>query len=419
MERDCREGVKKIKVMRVITRLNIGGPAINAIILNEELTNGGFETYLITGLPSKDEGDMTPLAKEKGLNITIVPQLCRNIRVWSDIVAFWKIFKIIKKEKPDIVHTHMAKGGALGRLAAILAGVPIRTHTFHGHVFHSYFGAVATQMFIFIERVLARLTDRLIGVSEAGRDDICGRFAIANRSKVAVVRLGLDLGRFKEAANLKGKFRKELNIEERTRLVGIVGRLTAVKNHDLFLEAARRLLRPDGVYTGGGEYERGCNDVKFVIIGDGKLRDRITSRIKEIGLEDAFLLTGWRQDMPEIYADLDVVVLTSLNEGTPLCLIEAMASQKAVVAIAVGGVRDLVEDGKTGLLVKSNDALQVKEAILRLLKDEMLRRRLGEKAGEYVCRIYSKQRLINDMKSLYNELVRTKIYKNCNTTPEE
>lgn len=387
----------KIKVMRVITRLNIGGPAIHTIILNEGLKGNGFDTILVTGRPEEDEGDMIYLAKEKGLNITIIPELGRSIKLWSDMIALWKLFKIIKRERPDIVHTHTAKAGTLGRCAAIICGVPVRIHSFHGHVFHDYFNPIMTGVFISMEKIFARFTDRFIVVSEIVKEDICNHFKITDKKKVSVIKLGLDLEKFKSIDQIKGKIRKELNISKEILLVGIVGRLTAIKNHKVFLDTVKLLKE-----------ENPNINARFLIIGDGELRNNLEIYAANLGIKDLVYFTGWRKDLANIYADLDIVVLTSLNEGTPLSLIEAMASQKAVVATAVGGVPDLIEDKKTGLLVDSNDATQLKEAISKVLSNKELRRELGDRASECVCAMYSKERLVNDMEKLYKELIKIK-----------
>lgn len=388
---------QKIKVMRIITRLNIGGPARHAIILNEGLEAEDIDTILVTGSPDENEGDMTYLAKEKGLKITTIPELGRSIKLWGDVTALWRLFRIIRKERPDIVHTHTAKAGALGRCAAVACGVPVKIHSFHGHVFHDYFSSVATKIFIFIEKILACFTNRVIVISEIVKGDICNRFKIADEKKVSVIRLGLDLEKFKDIDRLKGRIRKELNINVDMLLIGIVGRLTAIKNHKLFLDAAKLI-----------KDENPAINARFLIIGDGELRSHLETYASDLGIEDLVCFTGWRGDLANIYADLDIVVLTSLNEGTPLSLIEAMASGKAVMATRVGGVPDLVKDNETGLLVDSNNPAQLKEAMVRLVSSGELRNKLGDRASERVCAMYSKDRLVSDMKKLYKELIRVK-----------
>jgi len=386
---------KKIKIVRIITRLNIGGPALHAILLNEGLNDGEFDSRLIAGRCDKDEGDMAYLADEKGIGLVVIPQLKREIDIWNDLIAFIRIFKLIRKEKPHIVHTHMAKAGVLGRLAATLLRVPVKVHTFHGHVFHSYFGAAKTKTFLFIEKVIARFTDRIIVVSVKIKDEICERFKLTEKEKISVIGLGLDLKHF-ENKNGNG-FKKKLGINKDALLVGIIGRLTAVKNHRLFLDAIGLLKEevPD-------------LNAKFLIIGDGELREELENYATALNIKDWIRFVGWQKDMPAAYADLDIVALTSFNEGTPLALIEAAASQKAVIATSVGGVPDLIENEKTGLLINSNDPLQLKDAILTLLRDEQLRKRLGQAGRLHVSDSYSKERLIKDIRDFYKRLLLNK-----------
>jgi len=386
--------MKKTKIIRVIARLNIGGPAVHTILLNEGLAKDDFDVSLITGSPEAYEGDMAYLAVEKGVEVVFIPELGRSIKLFSDVAALWKLIRIFKKEKPDIVHTHTAKAGSLGRAAAVISGVPIKVHSFHGHVFHSYFGPFKTALVVYIERLLALFTDRIVVVSDIIKHDICGRFRIAENEKVSVIRLGLDLDSFRAAEGLKGRLRKELNIDKDTILAGIVGRLTAIKNHSLLFEAIR-LIKP-GIPA---------SKIQFLIIGDGELRSELEGRCGELGIKEYVRFIGWRRDLPEVYADLDIVVSTSLNEGTPVSLIEAMASKKAVVSTRVGGVPDLVEDKKTGILVGSGDPLKLKEAIALLYMDEPLRKRLGEAGSVSVYERYSKARLVKDMEGLYRGLL--------------
>jgi len=388
---------EKIKILRVITRLNVGGPATHVILLNEGLNDGEFGSRLITGRCDKGEGDMNYLAKEKGVEPFVIPQLKRKIEFKDDLIAFAKIFNLIRKEKPHVVHTHMSKAGTLGRLAAICLGVPVKVHTFHGHVFHSYFSPLGTKTALFIERIFARFTDRVIAVSDSVKSDVCDQFRVTNKERTSVIGLGLDLDRFRRSGLLRGLLRKDLKLDEKALLVGIVGRLTAVKNHKLFLKSAQLLKKESP----------GLN-LEFLVVGDGELRRDLEKYVTDLGIGSCVHFIGWRKDMPTVYSDLDIVALTSLNEGTPLSLIEAMASGKAVVATSVGGVPNLIKDGKTGLLVDSNNTAQLKEAIMALLCDERLRTTLGQEGAKFVCEKYSKERLVGDVKNLYKTLLKEK-----------
>lgn len=345
---------KKIKIVRIITRLNVGGPAIHTILLSEGMDKGDFETFLVSGRPDADEGDMSWLADEKGIKVEYIPQLGRKICL-KDLPAFLRILKLLWKIKPDIVHTHTAKAGTLGRIAAVLTGVPVKIHTFHGHVFDGYFSPAKTRIFIGIEKILGMFTDKVIVVSESVRREISGRLKIVPDKKCVVIKLGFDLGRFLDNGVLKGALRKEFKIGAGTLLVGIVGRLVPIKNHKMFLRVAGKVI--DSMPG---------QELKFLIIGDGELRQYLEAEARRMGLENKSIFTGWIKDIAKVYADLDVVALTSLNEGTPVSLIEAMASARPVVATSVGGVADIIRDGENGLLAGSNDVDDFSDKVIFL-----------------------------------------------------
>jgi len=390
--------MKQKKIVRVISRLNIGGPAIHTVLLSSELSKKGCTDILVCGKVNGSEGDMMYMAKENNVAPIIIPDLGREISPIRDLKSFIILFSIIRREKPDIVHTHAAKAGALGRLAAVMAGVPIKIHTFHGHIFDGYFSPWKAKAFLVIERFLALFTDRVITVSESVRDEIVDKLKVTNREKAVVIPLGFELDRFLNCEKSRGNFRKNYGIDGGTLVVGIVGRLVAIKNHKLFLEAAKDILnkKPSGM------------KVKFVVIGDGELRDSIDEHARRLGLEGDVLFTGWVNDLAEAYADMDIVVLTSLNEGTPVSIIEAMASSRPVVATDVGGVKDLVIDGENGFLAKTGDAEDLSEKILRLLNDAGKRRQFGSRGRELVREKYAKKRLIGDIERLYEECIKEK-----------
>lgn len=392
--------MRKKKIIRIIARLNVGGPAIHTILLSSALNANGYEDILICGQPSEFEGDMTHLAHGKNLKPYLIPELGREISLVKDIKAFFKLYSLMRREKPDIVHTHTAKAGALGRLAAILAGVPIKVHTFHGHIFDGYFSPLKARFFLLIERFLALFTDKVIAVSECVRDDIVNRLKVTKSDKCAVISLGLELEKFLNCRDLKGLFRKSIGVGEEVLLVGIVGRLVPIKNHRMFLDIASKLKArfPD-------------IKAKFVIVGDGELRDEIKRYAAAFGLENDVVFTGWVEDLPAVYADLDVVALTSLNEGTPVSLIEAMASGKAVVATDVGGVRNLIDPETNGFLVKqekgSSDTFC--QILASLLRDPVKMEKIGSNGRRKVIDKYTKERLVRDIEALYEELMSKKV----------
>jgi len=387
---------KKIKVMRIITRMNIGGPAIHAVLLNSGLDSDSYESRLVCGRCDEHEGDMTYLASEKGITLLTIPEMKRKVSFKSDSIAFFKLFNLMRKERPDIVHTHMAKAGTLGRLAATMLRVPVKIHTFHGHTFHSYFNSFSEKAFLLIEKILASQTDTIVAISERQREDIEMVFKIKSRHGFEVVPLGFNLQPFFDVASKRGLFKKELGLSKDVKVVGIVGRIAPIKNHKLFLRAISLI---------DDELKK---NTRFVVVGGGKSQDDLAAYARELNIEDIVIFTGWRKNLADVYADLDVVALTSLNEGTPVSLIEAMASSRPVVATAVGGVPDLVQDGQTGLLVSPREALPLKEAMQTLLRDETLRERIGSAGRAHVHSKYSDKRLIKDIEALYEKALKKK-----------
>ena len=379
---------RPIKILRAITRLNIGGPAIHAILLTAALNDGaGFASTLVAGTTAPREGDLLDLAQAHAVEPVVLPQLGREISPLDDLVALARMVQLIRRIRPDIVHTHMAKAGSVGRLAAHICGVPLIVHTYHGHVFHGYFSSARTRVFLAIERALGLLTDRIIVVGDGQRQEIAS-YGIARLSKLVPIRLGLELGQFLHAENSHGAFRSMLRVSANTPLVGIVARLVPIKAHEVFFQAAQRVLEA-------------MPTVQFLVIGDGERRNELESLAKQIGIKERVQFLGWRHDMVDVYADLDVVTLTSLNEGSPVALIEALASARPVISTAVGGVPEVVIDGVTGLTVAANDTTALAEGILRLLRDRELGQRLGEAGRRHVYPRYDSSRLVDDMRDLY------------------
>ena len=422
--------MKKIKVLRIIARLNIGGPAIHTVLLTAGLDKDRFESVLVCGAVGPGEGDMAYYARERGARPIYVPELRRELNPLNDLIAFVKICRIIKAEKPDIIHTHTAKAGALGRVAGVVYNCWRRLlrpacggtrndiakliHTFHGHVFEGYFGGLFTRIFIVIERVLACFTTKIVTVSEEVRKELIS-LGVAKADKIAVVPLGFELEKFLMVpgcgqggdcfvANAPRNDNVVVGGDSQVR-IGIVGRLAPVKNHRLFLEAIRDCfgLRP-----------RNDDSLKFKIIGDGELRGELEEYARELKIEPWVEFTGWQRDLPAVYSDLDVVCLTSLNEGTPVSLIEAMACARVVVATEVGGVPDLlgeqreIKDGfvirERGVSVKPIDRGGFARAVTFVLENEETRKNLSNAAREYVKTVFSKERLIRDMEDLYLEV---------------
>lgn len=385
---------KPYRILRVITRLNVGGPAIHTTLLTEHLNDDGlFESVLVCGSLAEGEGSMEDFARRHGVQPVHVAELGREISPFDDLKGLWQLYWLFRRYRPAIVHSHTAKAGTLGRIAARLARVPVIVHTFHGHVFSGYFSSRKTRLFIWIERFLARCSDAILVLSQKQRKDILG-FGIGDSRKVRIVPLGIDLTPFVRGHG--GVLRGELGLAQEACLVGIVGRLTAIKNQRLFLTVASALAKEhDGI-------------LHFVVVGDGELREELKEYAKGLGIAQRVSFLGWRDDLPNIYRDLDVLVLTSENEGTPVTVIEAMASGCPVVAMRVGGVPDMIRDGKTGFLADAGDVGALQEKILTLLKDKNLAAKVARAAREFALSTYSIDRLEKEMRELYLQLLRAK-----------
>jgi glycosyltransferase involved in cell wall biosynthesis len=335
---------------------------------------------------------MTYLAREMGVAPAIIPWLGREVTPLDDVRALVALIDLMRRERPDVVHTHTAKAGFLGRLAARLTGVPVVVHTFHGHVFHGYFGPLKTWAFIWMERFAARLSDMTLTISDRLRDDLI-RYRIAPPERIRVVPLGLKLHPFVRVDDLRGAFRREHGYSTDTPLVGIIGRLVPVKNHELFLQAARHV------------HDR-LPEARFVVVGGGERQPELEALASSLGLSDVVSFTGWRRDLPIIYADLDALVISSRNEGTPVSIIEAMAARVPVVATAVGGVPDVLRGGDLGALVPPDDPGALAEAIYATLRTRSSSH-LSE-ARAWALTRYDAERLIEDMRGLYVELLESK-----------
>jgi glycosyltransferase involved in cell wall biosynthesis len=384
---------RKVKVVRVIARLNMGGPAHHVGLLGAGLDAERYDTLLLYGDLGAGEDSLEQTVRGRGARMAQVRGLRPEIRPYDDVRALITLIREIRCRRPDIFHTHTAKAGMLGRLAAILAGRPrpVIVHTYHGHVLEGYFGRAKTAVYRGLERWLARRSDALIGVSSATVDDLV-RLGVAERSKFRVIPIGLDLNPFLESTPPDGAgFREEAGTRDGEVLLSFVGRLVPIKRVDVLLRAvshARELGAP----------------VRLAIVGDGTLRPELERLAAELGVADVVFFAGYRADMVPVAAASDLAVLSSDNEGTPVSLIEAAATAKPAVSTAVGGVPDVVIP-ETGILIEPGDAQALGAAIATLAGDQPARTRMGERARGHVADRFSVARLIEDMQALYVELL--------------
>lgn len=400
-----------MKIVRIIARLNVGGPARHVVWLTERLNNSEFESVLIAGRVPKGEEDMAYFAAEHGVKPIYIEQMSRELSL-NDIASLFKILAEIRRHKPDIIHTHTAKAGTVGRTAAFFynlfkptAGRAKVVHTFHGHVFHSYYSRAKTRIFIAIERLLARVaTDKIIVISPQQREEINETYGVGRPEQFEIIPLGIEVDAFAPTPDARDAFRSEFGLADDEIAVGFVGRLTEIKDVSLYLNTAAKI-----------RIDPAAPRMRFIIVGDGHLRESLEHEAETLGIRETVLFAGNRTDLRAVYAGLDIVALTSRNEGTPLSLIEAMAAGRPVIATRVGGVRDLLgetleeHDGvfatcSRGIAVDSRSPDDFAKGLIYLAKNERLRTRFAGDGRNFVLESYSRDRLIGDISRLYRSL---------------
>lgn len=391
------------KVLRIINRFNLGGITYNVAYLTKYISPE-FDTMLIGGAEEKGEESSLHITDNLGVKPVIIPELQRAVSFKSDLAAYNKIKEIIREFKPDIVHTHASKAGAVGRLAAIHCKVPVIVHTFHGHIFHSYFGKGKTFFFKSIERYLAQRSDAIITISELQKNELTEVFNVCDKNKTHIIPLGFDLKRFTENQETKRKeFREKYNVQDNELAIGIIGRLAPIKNHELFIDAIHHVINNTGV------------KVRAFIIGDGETRTSLEEYIRAKNLKftsspgerKLFTFTSWIKNVDWALAGLDIIALTSKNEGTPVSLIEAQAAGKLIVATNVGGSSDVVSK-ESGFLTEPGNSEEYKTKLLETVTDYASLSLNAGKNREKVLKKFSYSRLVNDMEKLYNDLLSKK-----------
>ncbi|MCB0794779.1 MAG: glycosyltransferase [Flavobacteriales bacterium] len=405
------------RVLRIINRFNLGGPTHNAAYLTKYLGDD-YETLLVGGMWDPSEEGSKHILQDLGIEPLILPEMRRDIAPWRDREAYRRIKRLIKEFKPDIVHTHASKAGAVGRLAASEMNVKAIVHTFHGHVFHSYFGSLRTNIYKNIERFLARKSSRIIAISDRQKEELVAEHRICEEDKVSVIPLGFDLTRFRtDRAQKRALFRQVYGLKEDEVAVGIIGRLVPIKDHDLFLRVLEKAARSSS------------KRIRAFIVGDGEERDRLEQLCAELGIRFVagpffnghgfghgfrdrpmvepvtLTFTSWIKEVDIVNAGLDIVMLTSRNEGTPVSLIEAQASDRPIVSTDVGGIENVVLPGRTALLRRSGDIEGLTADLVSLVERPELRSDLGSKGWAYVQERYHYTRLVHDMGQLYASLL--------------
>ncbi|MFL6029912.1 MAG: glycosyltransferase family 4 protein [Gaiellaceae bacterium] len=389
------EAPTRTKILRVIARLNMGGPTLHVAYLTAGLSERGYDTTLVAGTLARGEDSMAFVADERGVDVVRIDELGREISPLRDLVATLRLARLIRRERPDILHTHTAKAGTVGRVAALLAGDArprVIVHTFHGHVLRGYFGPLRSLVFRLLERWLAAHTTALVAVSPQVRDDLVA-LGVAPRKRFAVIRLGIELDeRVAPEGDGRADSRRYLGIPAERFAVGWIGRMTAVKRTDDVL-VAFKALRQSGV------------DACLCMVGDGPDRGQLERRAHELGVVRDTLFLGYQEDVAPYYAAFDALVLPSSNEGTPVSAIEALAAGRPVVATRVGGVPDVVEDGQDGFLVEPGATDDLADRLAQLARDPDLRKRMGDAGRARVVPRYAVERLVDDVDRLYRSLL--------------
>lgn len=394
------------KILRILNRFNLGGPTYNAVYLSRYLAPE-FETLLIGGEKEESEESSLFIAHNNGLNPLIIPEMRRSINPFSDLKAQKKIREIIGDFKPDIVHTHASKAGVLGRRAAYKMKVPVIVHTFHGHVFHSYFNSFKTGIIKKIERGLARKSHAIVAISHQQKHELADLHNICPPEKIRVIPLGFGLEKFHTATTEKREtFRQKYMVEDDELAITIVGRLVPVKNHEFFIRVAEKVLKASG------------KKLRFFIVGDGEERENIMQKLKAAGIDFTYwpqnpvkatvTLTSWSKEVDVVNAGSDIIVLTSLNEGTPVSLIEAQAAGKAIVSTRTGGINDIVLEGQSAWLTGTGETDLFAEKLLHLIENENDRIAMSRAGQEFVLDHFSHQALCSHMRELYHFLLSSK-----------
>lgn len=382
-----------VRVLHVTSRLNVGGLARLVLVACDRLDRSRFEPMLVTGRLADGEADILQLEKRDASGVRVIPELGRNPSPMDDLSAVRALYAVVREFRPHIVHTHAAKAGTLGRLAATAAHVPVRVHSYHGHVFSGYFSPLVSRGVVGVERVIGRLTTAIAVPGESQAHEIADVYRIVPRRKVHVVPYGVDIA-FYGALPDRAAVRRKFGLPPSARVIGAVGRMAPVKNHALLIDAFDRLAA-----------RKGQDDLHLLIVGGGECRPEIEARAARSQAASRIHFTGWVEDLREAYAAIDVLALTSFNEGMPVAVMEAMAAGVPVVSTRAGGVIDLIVSGENGLLVDDFDPATLAAALDRELADAALRERLAQRAKADVGARHSDDAHVGALERLYETLL--------------
>jgi glycosyltransferase involved in cell wall biosynthesis len=396
------------RLVIILNRFVIGGQAVDTIPLAWHLQND-FQILIVYGEKEKDEIEPVFLLQQyPGLRLKKVKSLRRNINPFNEVFAFLSILFIIITETPDMVHTHGAKSGFIGRIAAWMARVPVIVHTFHGHFFHSYFSKKISNVVAVVERLVGKITTKAIALSEGQKTELSAVYKILPAAKIEIIHLGFGFDQPNNTEILREEFRRRYGLQPDDVAIGIVGRVVAVKNHRFFVEVIQKMLDAPTV-----------NSPAFFIVGDGELRHQVQEYLQQkripynfegISGNNRVIFTSWTTDMYKVMNGLDIIVLTSFNEGTPLSIIEAEFFRRPVVSTNVGGVKDTMVDNETGFLVEADDLATFVDKLRLLVENKELREQMGENGYKFASQKFCKKKEIELTKDFYFSLLKQKGY---------
>ncbi len=383
---------KNLKILHIITVFSIGGATENTLLTVRGFIKKGYKVDILTGPNISSEGDMYELGKKFGVNVITLSTLKRKIHFFYDLISLFKIYRFIRKNEYNVVHTHSSKAGIIGRIAAKMARTPIIIHTIHGLPFHAYQNLFLNKLYVLIEKIGARLSDKIITVTYKIVNDSL-KNGIGFKDKFKVVRSGLDISTFTKNDFDIEEVRKRLGISKEDIVVGKIARFSELKGHKYLIDAIKKIISSNP-------------RVKVLLVGSGELENKIKGVVKDLNLEQNIIFTGLieYEKVPEIISALDILVHTSLLEGLPRVFPQAFLLRKPVVSFDIDGASEVVLNNETGFLVEPKNSEQLAEAIIKLINDQKLRERFGENGYNLVRENWSQEKMVDDLELIYSQL---------------